>query len=174
RHEAGHAAGFVGYGYTRKPVIVGTEISHVEIEKNEAEAAVIVRIFELAAEGKGIVKIAELLRAENAPAPKSGWTKSTVFTALHREAYTGRWTFGKLHKQRLDKDPVTGKPRSKRTLNPESEWVVNERPALRIVSDALWNAAHAKLASARRGWLLAKPNPGTPQRRGNVPAGSYL
>jgi Recombinase/Recombinase zinc beta ribbon domain len=114
-----------------------------------------------------------LLQAENVLGPAGRpWTKSAVFTALHRESYAGRFTFGKLKKQRLDKDPVTGKERSRRFLAPESEWVVVERPHLAIIQPSIWDAAHARLHGARRAHLT-NPN-GTPQRQGNVPAGKYL
>ena len=47
------------------------ERSHVERRINEAEAAVVRRIFELCAEGAGLTRIAKQLNAERAPAPRA-------------------------------------------------------------------------------------------------------
>jgi site-specific DNA recombinase len=100
KHEAGDCTGYVGYGYRRVEVKNGdgpdAKRSRVEIEQVPEQAAVIHRIFDLVIEGKGLHVIANLLTAEGAPAPKGGWTKSSVFTALNREAYIGRFVFGKL------------------------------------------------------------------------------
>ena len=64
--------------------------SHVEQRINEAEAAVIRRLFDLAAAGVGQSSIAKQLNAEGLPAPRSqqsrprAWIQSSVHEALFR------------------------------------------------------------------------------------------
>jgi Recombinase len=74
--------------------------SHVVRKVNEAEAAVVVRIFELVAEGHGLKKVAHRLNDERALAPTlrrpggpRGWAPSSVREILHhrpREWLAGR------------------------------------------------------------------------------------
>ena len=52
---------------------------------------------------------------------------------LNNDLYIGRVVWNKL---RYQKDPATGKRVSR--LNPEKDWIVKERPELRIVPDDLW------------------------------------
>ena len=52
---------------------------------------------------------------------------------LNNDLYIGRVVWNKL---RYQKDPATGKRVSR--LNPEKDWIVKERPDLRIVPDDLW------------------------------------
>ena len=71
--RAGHVAGGRKYGYDnvdgdRRPT--GSR-SHVDRRINEAEAAVVRRIFELAGAGYGFRRIAHALNAEAAPAPRA-------------------------------------------------------------------------------------------------------
>src|SRR5262249_41073967 len=77
KHEAGDCTGSVGFGYKRVEITHGGKRTRVEVEVVPEQAAVVKRIFELAANGTGILKIANTLQAENAPAPPHGWTKST-------------------------------------------------------------------------------------------------
>ncbi len=48
------------------------------------------------------------------------------------------------NRQRFLKDPDTGKRQAR--PNPESEWIVQEVPELRILSDELWHAAKVRQA----------------------------
>jgi site-specific DNA recombinase len=83
--RAGHVAAGRKYGYDNVAVTGpdGTR-SHVDRRINEAEAAIVRRILELAAAGYGFRRIAHALNAEAALAPrvthsrKSGWSASTV------------------------------------------------------------------------------------------------
>lgn len=69
---------------------------HVERGVNDVEAAVVRRIFQLAAAGVGTRRIAIMLNNEGAPAPvprRAGrprsWAPSTVYEILHRPLYRG-------------------------------------------------------------------------------------
>ena len=71
-----HVVGGRVFGYRNVDVIIGQDArgrslrSHVERVSDEAEAAVVVRIFELFAEGYGLKRIAKVLTADGAVAPK--------------------------------------------------------------------------------------------------------
>jgi DNA invertase Pin-like site-specific DNA recombinase len=67
--KSGHVTGGLVFGYTNRPVLDGTRRSHVEGVVEPREAAVVRRIFALAAEGWGIKRIAAALNTEHAPAP---------------------------------------------------------------------------------------------------------
>jgi site-specific DNA recombinase len=58
---------------------------------------------------------------------------------INNEHYIGRLVW---NRQRYVKDPSTGKRVSR--LNPETEWIVTEVPALRIVDDELWRAVKTR------------------------------
>src|SRR5207244_2760344 len=82
--RAGHVTGGSCFGYTN---IVVTDAagrrSHVERRINEAEAGIVRRIFQLRAEGVGQNRIAKMLNAERAIAPRAqqgrprAWAPST-------------------------------------------------------------------------------------------------
>lgn len=71
-----HVVGGRVFGYRNVDVIIGQDArgrslrSHVERVSDEAEAAVVVRIFELFAEGYGLKRIAKVLTADGAVASK--------------------------------------------------------------------------------------------------------
>src|SRR5262249_26936501 len=70
------------------------------------EAAIVTRIFELAAAGKGFLKIASTLNAEGVVNPtgqsrngepksaKQFWASTGIRAVLHRELYIGQLTYG--------------------------------------------------------------------------------
>ena len=122
--------------------------SHVEQRINETEAAVVRNIFELAAKGLGQNRIAKQLNAEGVPAPRAqqgrpnAWIQSSVHAVLFRERYRGELVWNKT-KKRDRWGQVRVKDR------PSTEWLRVPAPALRIVPESLWQAAHAKIAEAR-------------------------
>jgi DNA invertase Pin-like site-specific DNA recombinase len=94
--RAGQVTGGRTFGYDNITILgPGGERSHVERRINDAEAAVIVRIFEMMRDGMGKVSIAKRLNADKAvcPRPQRGrpasWSPSTVHEALNRELYRG-------------------------------------------------------------------------------------
>ena len=123
--------------------------SHVERRINESEAVVVRRIFGLCADGHGYSRIAKLLNAERAPAPRpqqgrpSGWSPSTVHEILKRPIYRGELIWNRTRKRdrwgQHDQQP----------RRPD-EWLRLDAPHLRIVSDDVWCAAHERLTGIRR------------------------
>lgn len=146
---AGHVVGGRVFGYDNVDVLTADgRRSHVVRQVNLDEAAVVRRIFSLCAEGVGQVRIARMLNAEGAraPQPRKGgpqaWAPSSAREVLFREAYRGRAVWNRKRK-RNDWGAVQRAPK------PESAWHSVERPDLRVVSDAEWDAAHRRLARAR-------------------------
>jgi site-specific DNA recombinase len=122
------------------PVSIGTRI-----EVNPSEAKVIRRIFEWAAEGVGLTSIVERLNGEGIPAANGKrWSKSPVGRILKNERYLGKQIWGQ---QSVEHEPGTGR-RTQRD-NPRSEWRIEDRPDLRIVSDELWDKVQQTRAAVR-------------------------
>src|SRR5262245_66521740 len=153
--RAGHVAGGTVFGYANQPVMApsGEQRSHVERVVNPEEAAVVRRIFEMAAAGSGVRKIAITLNDEGAAAPvprRAGrprsWAPSSVREVLHRDLYRGLVTWGRIRKR-----DQWGR---KRYLErPKVDWVTLARPDLRHGSDELWNSAHVRLERSRVAYL---------------------
>lgn len=147
--RAGHVTGGSCFGYTNVDVLGGDgQRSHVVREVNEREAAIVREIFGLAAKGYGKGRIAKLLneRAAPSPRPKQGrptaWAPSSVRAVLYRESYRGVTVWNRTRSR-----DAWGQAKSK--ARPESEWLTIAAPELRIVTDAAWEAAHARLAKTR-------------------------
>jgi site-specific DNA recombinase len=158
--QARHVTGGKVYGYRNEPVLGldGTR-QHVLRVVDPEQAPVVERIFRLCAEGNGITRIAKTLNAEGIQPPRraQGWAPSAIREILLRETYRGVVTWGKVRKR----DQWGLKTYRAR---PESEWVRHDVPELRLVSDALWQAAHTRMQRARdtyvrgpKGQLMARP-----------------
>ena len=165
---AGHVTGGKTFGYDNLDVIgPGGKRSHVEQRINPDQASVIRRIFELRAEGHGYTAIARRLNDERAPAPgaqrgrPAGWASSSVREALYRTKYRGLVTYGATKKRTPD-------GRVKSQARPSEEHSLIDASALRIVSDELWDAAHARLAADRTRYT------GRPKGRPPAVRGRYL
>ena len=119
---------------------------------NAAEASVVRRIFQEYAAGKSSRTIAQALNKEGVPGSKGReWGPSTIHGNLERrngvlnnELYIGRLVW---NRQRFLKDPDTGKRIARH--NPESEWIVQDVPELRIIDDDLWRDVRERQASLR-------------------------
>jgi DNA invertase Pin-like site-specific DNA recombinase len=119
---------------------------------NEAEAAIVRRIFEEFAAGRSPRVIAHTLNHEHRPAPAGkSWGPSTIYGnwrrgtgVLNNELYIGRLVW---NRQRFIKDPKTGKRQAR--MNPKSEWVVEEVPHLRIIDDELWERVKQRQEKTR-------------------------
>jgi site-specific DNA recombinase len=142
--RAGHVANGVCFGYRN---VRGEGHSSRVIVPDEA--AVIVRIFNLAGAGWGYQRIARTLNAEGvlAPSPRRqgrapSWSVTTVRDALNRDSYRGRFVWNQ------SRSIVRG-GRRVRLKRPEREWVTLDIPDLRIVPEDLWRAAHERLAASR-------------------------
>jgi site-specific DNA recombinase len=124
-----------------QPMALGTRI---EVDPDEAK--VIQMVFEWAAEGVGLTSIVERLNAKGIPGTAGKrWSKTSVRRILQNERYLGRQIWGQ---QSVEHEPGTGR-RIMRD-NPRSEWRVEERPELRIVSDELWDRVQQTRADIRK------------------------
>ncbi|WP_233493443.1 recombinase family protein [Ruegeria atlantica] len=95
--------------------------------------------------------IAANLNDEGIPGPRGTWGASTIYGnhqrgtgILNNELYIGRLVW---NRQRFVKDPDTGKRQAR--LNPPEDWVIEDVPDLRIMSDDLWNAVKARQEETR-------------------------
>ncbi|MGU3401703.1 recombinase family protein [Brucellaceae bacterium D45D] len=96
--------------------------------------------------------MAVALNRESIAAPTGGdWGFSTIngnpkrgTGILNNEMYVGRIIW---NRQRFIKDPDTGKRQAR--PNPESEWVVQNVPELRILDDDLWQAVKVRQGEHR-------------------------
>jgi DNA invertase Pin-like site-specific DNA recombinase len=150
RVEAGKAGGGLCYGYdvVKRSDAAGEPVRG-ERRINEAEAEIVRRIFHEFATGKSPRAIAVDLNRESVPGPfGNAWGDTTIRGhasrgngILNNELYVGRLVW---NRQRFIKDPSTGRRVSRR--NPQDDWIRTEVPQLRIVDDALWQAAKARQA----------------------------
>ena len=121
-----------------------------KMEVEPGEARVVVRIFGDYAEGQTARQIAQSLVREGAPSPvraRRGWLAGTVNGILDNPKYIGRWVW---NKTRTRRDARTG--RCRQVPKPESEWVVVEDEALRIISQALWDRVQGIRQGSKRAW----------------------
>lgn len=108
---------------------------------NEEEANIVKEIFEsYVYKGIGTTKIAWDLndRGLRTKKTKSKWVQTSIVRMLKNPIYTGRVT----NKKSEVTDFITG---TRKDL-PEEEWIVVERPEMRIISDELFNRAQDILA----------------------------
>ena len=177
----GRVAGGKVLGYRNVEVLAGDKRSHVVREIDPAQADIVRRIFRMAADGKGLLRIAKTLNTEKIPNPTGQesyqddagrarrrpgrcWASTGVRDVLHRELYRGRVVYGKTRWMDKGKTKV-------RVEVPESEWLVIEQPELRIVPEPLWQAAQTRLSNTRavylrrtNGQLGGKPESGMESR----------
>ena len=142
--DRGFSTGARQYGYRKilVPDPSGKKDAHgqlvslgTRIEVAPDEAEVIRRIFEWAAEGVGLTSIVERLNAKRIPGTAASVGRSIPFGESFRTSVTSAsqiWG-----QQSVEHEPGTG--RKIMRDNPRSEWRVEDRPDLRIVSDELWN-----------------------------------
>ncbi|MDO9526175.1 MAG: recombinase family protein [Gemmobacter sp.] len=156
RVEKGLSGGGNSFGYNvvRR---LGSDGEPVKGERtiNEAEAAIIRRIFQEFSDGHSPKAIARRLNADRIPGPRGGAWRDTAIRGhrtrgtglVNNELYIGRLVWNRL---RYIKDPETGNRVSR--LNPRDQWILTEVPELRIIEDDLW--ARAK---RRQGEIEAEP-----------------
>lgn len=155
--KAGRSGGGLTYGYARKRVYdaAGEPVrGHLEID--EAQAAVVRRIFRDYAAGVGPVTICQALNAQGVAGPRGGtWNGSTIVGnarrgngIIHNELYQGVRVWGR---QTFVKDRTTGARRARAAAAPA---IRIEVPELRIVPPDLWDAVratHARLSTLQAG-----------------------
>ena len=114
---------------------------------NEAEAAVVRRIFREYVRGCSPLTIVTALNREGIAAPRGNrWNASTLNGSrkrangiLSNSLYIGVITF---NRQKFLKDPATGRRQAR--PNAPSEWLATEVPELRIVDQEMWELARAR------------------------------
>jgi DNA invertase Pin-like site-specific DNA recombinase len=138
----GKIPGGKAYGYD-----VVEELEGGERRINQAEAAVVRRIFEEFANGRSPRAIAKRLNAEYVPGPGGRpWRDTTIRGQVDRATgilnnalYVGRLEWNRCS---YVKDPKTGRRVAR--VNPRSTWEVVQVPHLRIVSDELWDRVKSR------------------------------
>jgi len=150
RVEKGKAGGGLCYGYdVVKRTDSEGEPVRGERKINEAEAAIVCRIFREFAAGKSPRAIATDLNRDGIPGPFGrSWGDTTIRGhacrgngVVNNELYAGVLVW---NRQRFIKDPNTGKRVSR--SNPEADWIRTEVPELRIVDDELWQRVKLRQA----------------------------
>lgn len=155
--EKGFVAGGKVYGYRNV-----RQHGHVTRVIDDAEAAIVRRLFAECAQGRGFTRIAKRLTAEGVPSPHPGrgWAATAVREMIFRPLYRGQIVYGKTRWQT--------KGGTKRKVRvPEAEWIRVAAPALAIVTEAEWQAAHRRLDRTRaiylrrtKGKLWGRPEAG--------------
>ena len=154
RVRAGRSGGGLCYGYD---VVRETDPSGNPVRGkrtvNEEEAQIVRSIFRDFTNGLSPTAIAKGLNTRGIPGPRGrDWGPSTIYGnwrrgtgILNNELYIGRLVWNRQH---FVKDPSTGRRQAR--PNPESAWIVEEVPELRIVAQELWDAAKGRQKGIRR------------------------
>src|SRR3984893_9681958 len=150
RVEKGKSGGGALFGYKGgKGTDRGGEPVRGERKINEAEAAIVRRIFREFAVGKSPRAIATDLNRDGIPGPFGrSWGDTTIRGhacrgngVVNNELYAGVLVW---NRQRFIKDPNTGKRVSR--PNPEAKWIRTKVPELGIVDDELWQRVKLRQA----------------------------
>ncbi len=164
RAAKGYVTGGSVFGFQNVDVRDETgKRQYVDRRIDTDQAAIVVRIFDMAAAGMGQKRTTKILNAEAVPSPHPrrkgrlrSWTPSSIRAILFNPLYTGRMVWGRTRKR--DKWG-----RKKQSRCPESAWVrAPIREDLRIISDQLWDAAHARIAATREAYRAAGRLQGRP------------
>ena len=153
RVRQGKSGGGLCYGYdvVRKFDAAG-EAVRGERRTNNAEAAIVRRIFEEFANGRSPRAIAQSLNKDGIPGPASrSWGPSTIYGnwrrgtgILNNELYIGRLVW---NRQQFIKDPNTGRRQAR--PNPGTKWIIEEVPHLQIIDDQLWSRVKERQRNSR-------------------------
>ena len=148
RIERGKSGGGIAYGFDVVKQF-DTEGQPLRGDRtiNQDQAAIVRRIFDEYARNKSPKAIASQLNTDGVPSPSGKtWSQSTIngnrrrgTGILNNELYIGRLVW---NRQRFIKDPDTGRRVTR--LNDKSEWIIQELPELRIVSQELWDKAKGR------------------------------
>ncbi len=157
RALAGASAGGLPYGY------VVTSVGQRAID--EAQAAVVRRIFSEFLEGHSPRTIAARLNHDRIPSPReSTWAMTAIRGDVRRglgilanPIYAGQQIW---NRSRWVKHPDSG--RRVRQERPQGEWVITEHPELAVIDLGTWNAAQARMGAL--GKASGVPGPGRPPR----------
>jgi DNA invertase Pin-like site-specific DNA recombinase len=150
RARAGYSTGGLPYGYRSCPVSDGYgKTVGYQIQIDEAQAAVVQRVFDMYLEGRSLSVIARALNNEQVPPPRAksrhrrhGWVASTIRAFLRNPAYIGEWTFRKLQWKKV---PGTNTRRPRPT--PAADVIRSKHPERRIIEKEIWDAVQTRLRS---------------------------
>jgi hypothetical protein len=143
RAQSGKTVGGRCFGYRNERHPDG-----VRRVKDPDEAAVVRRIFTMAAQQYGLSRIAKTLNEEGLPCPRpqqgrpAGWAPSSIHALLRRDVYRGVVVWNKTRKR----DAWGVKHQQSR---PERDWLRVEVPELAIIDEALWTAAQSAMSQQR-------------------------
>jgi site-specific DNA recombinase len=137
-----------------------------KLEPDPVTAPIVERIFKLYASGRGLKEIATILTADGAPSPSAhdrarnlhrdprGWAHTAVRTILRNEKYRGRAVWGKQARtdELLDLDDVAAGYVTRQRWSPRDTWIYGRETAHPpLISDELWDAVAARIASSSSG-----------------------
>jgi DNA invertase Pin-like site-specific DNA recombinase len=142
-------AGGLPYGYRSVAAEGGRRL-----EVDEEKAIWVRHIYARSAAGVSARAIAAELNHRRVPAPRGGtWAFSAIYGSpnkgcgiLNNTVYRGLYVW---NRSQWLKDPDTG--RRRRIERPRAEWREVDLPHLRIVPDALWHAARARIGARKPG-----------------------
>lgn len=150
RVTAGRIPGGLSYGYRKVFAFADNgEPERGLREIDEAEAAIVRRIFDEYAGGQSATAIAKRLNAEGVPSPRGGeWRANTIVGnrkrgngILHNRLYLGEIVY---NRQTFRKDPDTRKRVSR--VNDAHELVSQSVPELQIVDADTWAKVQHRLS----------------------------
>ena len=151
--KAGHVTGGRVFGYDNVETLGADGKRAFVVRKvNDAEAEIVLVIFDLSRKGRGLNAIAKLLNSQGAVAPRSqqarprSWAPSSVREILYRQLYRGVVVWNQTQKRN-----AWGQVQQR--ARAVGEWVSIDAPQLRIVTDDVWDAVHARLDASRRQYL---------------------
>jgi site-specific DNA recombinase len=137
----GHVAGGTVYGYRN------VRLAH-HVERG---------IFEAVAGGRGFARVAQALNADGIPGPRRRtWAMTGVRAIVFRDLYRGRMVYGRT--RWVDRGGTKVK-----VDVAEGEWLTVDAPALRIIPEDLWAAAHARLERTRQTYVVGAGSVGVPR-----------
>ena len=161
--QKGYNAGGIVYGYDNVPVMgtnaLGEAVrTHTDYRINLEQAAIVCGIFRAYAAGRGLKAIARALNGDpscrdiaiqyfdgSAPPPPrkstGSWAPSSIYEMLHRERYRGKVPFGEYRKVLRA---------GSRARERQDNYLLVERPELRIVEEDLWSLVQARWQERRR------------------------
>ena len=150
--ESGLHTGGRCFGYENVPVEDGVvrragDSRPVRLAVNKAEAEVVRRIFQMAADGTSLKGITKALNAEGIAPPRrregrtiATWCPSAIREMLRRDLYRGVVIW---NRSQFVKRPGTNK--RVRRDRPESEWRIQDHPELRIIDEELWGRVQDRI-----------------------------
>src|SRR5262249_1438905 len=108
------------------------------------EAAIVKRMFEMSADGYGLLRIAKMLTPRRIPSPPGrGWASTGIREMLKRDLYRGVSVYGKTRWEWRNGDKF-------KVDVPEKEWLHVPAPELRIISDGLWKRVRDRQEETRK------------------------